>query len=523
MDSIKKVEDQSAATKLNIDSIYGLDKGKNIEVYFWKPTASDMLTAKSLIADNNNLHAKYGLLSLPDFGFYDSSFIQEYVGYILSEFDELGIVPSYSIVTSPQTTTGGLVDLTIGVTNFQPSSNGKTASGVVFWNSETGLGKDADSETPMLFNNKSSMLNDVEAAHVVRHEFGHAMGLNHPQDVGLQTKYDSFKYTVMSYTYHPNLNGVYPVTLMMLDYLALQQQGRLSTSYKNGANTQWFWSDISGPILATIYDTGGEHDYISAMGHSTASIIDLRDGHFSSYGVGVDGDTALENLAILWDSKIEDAIGSDNDDVLIGNDIGNVLKGGKGNDFIYGNGLNYDTTNWNFSAAHKSAYAATVDTENNNIDDKDTIYGGEGNDYIDGQSGNDSLYGDEGHDFIFGGMGDDSIEGGEGSDHLYGGDGKYALYDGADTLNGGEGNDILEGGSGNDKYIFTGQFGRDIILDSDSQGSLEFGGTTLSQLTQSAKDSIVYYDNIDNPTKKAIVIDEGNTKSLIISTDQKRK
>ena len=94
---------------------------------------------------------------------------------------------------------------------------------------------------------------------------------------------------------------------MMLDYLALKEQRRLATSYKNGANTRHFWSDASGSILATIYDTGGEHDYISAEGHTKASIIDLRDGHFSSYGVGINGDTALENLAILWESKIEDA------------------------------------------------------------------------------------------------------------------------------------------------------------------------------------------------------------------------
>jgi len=133
------------------------------------------------------------------------------------------------------------------------------------------------------------------------------------------------------------------------------------------------------------------------------------------------------------------------------------------------------------------------------------------NDRLYGGLGNDTLKGMEGHDYIEGGGGDDLIYGGDGSDQLYGNTGD-------DQLVGEGGNDILMGGQGNDTYIFTGQFGRDIIKDSDGNGSIVINGATLSQLTQSAKDSIVYYDNIDNPTKKAIVIDEGNTKSLIIST-----
>jgi len=123
----------------------------------------------------------------------------------------------------------------------------------------------------------------------------------------------------------------------------------------------------------------------------------------------------------------------------------------------------------------------------------------------------DTLDGGEGHDYLEGGAGIDLLLGGGGSDQLYGGAGN-------DSILGEEGNDLLFGGNGNDTYKFTGQFGRDMIKDSDNQGSIEFNSTKLSQLTQSAKDSIIYYDDIKNPTKKAVLIDEGNTKSLIIST-----
>ncbi|RYY74690.1 MAG: hypothetical protein EOO52_10140, partial [Gammaproteobacteria bacterium] len=524
MAGLMKTDDDSAAAKMVLKWGYGIAK-RDIEIYFWKPLSSEMTTAHSLIENYDNAYVDFGLIDIPayGYGFHDSSAIQQDIRNALGSFRDLGIISSYSEVTSPMNSSGGLVDMPIGITLLPTTtgSDGKITKtlGSTAWGYETGPHEDAGTEAPVFFDSGYTNWSASLKKWVVDHELLHGMGLDHPHDVGLQgTKYDSFKYSIMSYEFHPDLKGVHAQSLMMLDYLALQQKGALTKSYGAESNSSYAWSDSNGPVLRTIYDTGGDDDYISAVGHSKASIIDLRDGHFSSYGVGVSGGTALENLAIFWGSIIEDAIGSDKDDVIIGNAKGNNIKGGKGDDFLYGNGLNYETDNWNFSKAHKDAYAATVDTVNNNVDDKDTIYGGDGNDYIDGQSGDDTLYGDDGHDFIFGGFGDDFIEGGKGSDHIYGGDGKFSVVEGNDTIDGGEGNDILEGGAGKDKYIFTGTFGRDIIKDSDNSGSIVINGTTLSALTQSAKDSIIYYDNVNNPTKKAVVIDEGNTKSLVIST-----
>ncbi len=70
----------------------------------------------------------------------------------------------------------------------------------------------------------------------------------------------------------------------------------------------------------------------------------------------------------------------------------------------------------------------------------------------------------------FGSAGADTATGGVKDDSLYG-------LDGADTLNGGLGDDYLSGGIGADNYIVND--GRDIIFDSDGQGSVQLNGEIL--------------------------------------------
>lgn len=65
------------------------------------------------------------------------------------------------------------------------------------------------------------------------------------------------------------------------------------------------------------------------------------------------------------------------------------------------------------------------------------------------------------------------ITGGSRDDRLYAGGGD-------DTLNGGLGNDQLEGGSGTDTYKFSGNWGKDTIVDSDGRGKINIDGDILS-------------------------------------------
>ena len=118
----------------------------------------------------------------------------------------------------------------------------------------------------------------------------------------------------------------------------------------------------------------------------------------------------------------------------------------------------------------------------------DLISGGDGRDYIWGLSGNDTIWGDviggslaNGSDIIFGNGGDDEIYGQGGNDALFGDDG-VATFDAAgylvdirssglaqggnDLLSGGGGNDILVGGIGDD--ALSGGAGNDFLFGSNA-------------------------------------------------------
>lgn len=121
-------------------------------------------------------------------------------------------------------------------------------------------------------------------------------------------------------------------------------------------------------------------------------------------------------------------------------------------------------------AADDHIYGTNHNTEG------DTIYGGDGDDWLKGYAGDDTIYGQGGEDTIYGyadsgspgsqsdndtlygGDADDSIYGGEGNDTLYGEGEHDALYGGAgnDTLIGGVGHDFNSGGDGDDIIIFNG-------------------------------------------------------------------
>lgn len=102
----------------------------------------------------------------------------------------------------------------------------------------------------------------------------------------------------------------------------------------------------------------------------------------------------------------------------------------------------------------------------------DQFIGGDLADLLLGATGDDVLDGGKGTDLLLGCDGSDQLEGGDGADTIEGGEG-------ADTLEGGEGGDLLKGGAGVDVYEFTGDFGRDVIKDTDGQGSIKVDGQLI--------------------------------------------
>ncbi|MEN0036682.1 MAG: Ig-like domain-containing protein [Cellvibrio sp.] len=136
------------------------------------------------------------------------------------------------------------------------------------------------------------------------------------------------------------------------------------------------------------------------------------------------------------------------------------------------------------------------------------LTGGLYNDRIYGLSGNDKLNGLQGNDYLEGGSGNDELTGGDGVDLLLGGKGN-------DTLDGGSGNDVLKGGADNDTYKFTGNFGRDVIIDNEGLNVIDIDGA-VGELKQTAKDSLVYRNSAN--TVEAVVVDSGGSKTLLLSS-----
>jgi Ca2+-binding RTX toxin-like protein len=219
--------------------------------------------------------------------------------------------------------------------------------------------------------------------------------------------------------------------------------------------------------------------------------------------------------------------GDDDKDLLIGGAGDDLIETGAGADF-FGSPLGIDFRFWN------PAHRAEGGTGNDRLisgDDNNVLIGNEGDDILWGMGGNDILIGerttsagaltDAGNDTIFGGDGDDyidpglgveTIDGGTGTDKLFinrtstsqgvsfalngpaGSDGttainieimSYLAGSGNDTIAGSSGIDTIEGNGGND--ILHGHGGRDALYGGDGNDQL-YGGDDLDILLGGAGD-----------------------------------
>ena len=217
------------------------------------------------------------------------------------------------------------------------------------------------------------------------------------------------------------------------------------------------------PVL-TIYDAGG-NDTLDLSGYVTASKIDLIAGHYSS-AAGI-----TNNIAIAYNTTVENAVGGFGNDAITGNDASNVLSGGAGNDWISG-GLGNDTLDGGTGRDTLIGGAGNDTYIVDNLSDAVTEKMGEGIDTVKSSlsfvlsanvenltltgtshlagTGNDLanvITGNGAGDWLSGGAGNDTLLGGAGNDVLNGGTGN-------DWLRGMLGNDNLTGGAGSDVFDF---------------------------------------------------------------------
>lgn len=238
-------------------------------------------------------------------------------------------------------------------------------------------------------------------------------------------------------------------------------------------------------------------------------------------------------------SNIENVVGTNLRDTLIGDAGANLLDGaagadlvsaGAGNDTVYG-GAGSDSIEG--GAGADSIYGGAGDDTVLYGSSRDTVYGGDGNDviddafgvtpwyvtgwsesrYLDGGKGNDTIWSDggadtliggDGSDFISAGYGSDTVEGGAGGDRLDGGGDydivSYAGSSAAVSINlsnqnasGGDASgDVLSGFEG-----VIGSAWNDTLLDGANAGRLEGGAGDDLILFGDGKDTVYGGDGND--------------------------
>ena len=168
---------------------------------------------------------------------------------------------------------------------------------------------------------------------------------------------------------------------------------------------------------------GGDAEGDTFAGSATASYVNA------------DGDEMELSLP-----DIVNLTGSANADILAGDIRDNTIKGGGGDDKIYGGP--------NPADPHE-------DTATSLITNADTLSGGGGNDMIFGGAGNDALDGGDGDDMLSGGPGADTFMGGAGDDMIYAdaADIYNVADDGTRTFKAAN-LPIIDGGEGNDTVSF---------------------------------------------------------------------
>lgn len=254
--------------------------------------------------------------------------------------------------------------------------------------------------------------------------------------------------------------------------------------------TEYFSGAALGDTLISIENVVGTDFRDTIVGNGTANRLSGGDGDDRLTGGG--GDDRL--------------IGGDGDDILDGGTGADILDGGSGQDWAdyrltgsrvlinltthvggWGaDGDQFSSIEHVYGSAHDDeihghAYANTLE----GLDGNDRLYGHDGDDLLKGGDGDDQLQGGNGNDRLSGGEGADHLKGGSGHDQLYGGVGDDQILgdSGNDRLYGWRGNDILNGGHGNDSLY--GSYGNDRLIDV-SGSDRYFGGQGFDFIDYSA-------------------------------------
>lgn len=206
----------------------------------------------------------------------------------------------------------------------------------------------------------------------------------------------------------------------------------------------------------------------------------------------------------IFNSTETSYTGTSSADYVVGNNLGNFIDVGGGNDAVYaGSGPDIILAGDGNDAVYGGAGDDLIDLGSGN----DVADGGDGNDFISGGDGNDVISGGNGNDTIDGGEGDDILTGGNGADNIFGGGSTM----GDETVNGDvyivTDDDIMLGSEGNDTFVITGEFEGVSIINAGVSG-LDNAGNEARYVEVSENEETEEVEVYDTVTGETIELED---------------
>jgi Ca2+-binding RTX toxin-like protein len=205
---------------------------------------------------------------------------------------------------------------------------------------------------------------------------------------------------------------------------------------------------------------GGSGTDLLDGGAGNDTLVGGSDGDTLLGGVGNDSlDGGDGRDSIDGGAGDDTLIGGNNDDTLVGGDGIDTADYSSGNTAINANLSGTTDTVQSGGNVDDDTLIGVENIIGTNFND--TIIGDQNANLLSGLLGNDSIAGNEGNDTLLGGDGNDTLLGGIDQDSLAGGAGNDSLSGGTgnDTLAGGAGSDTLIGGAGSDTADYSASSG----------------------------------------------------------------
>lgn len=283
----------------------------------------------------------------------------------------------------------------------------------------------------------------------------------------------------------------------------------------NWATSVSNWSMSWGDLIQGMQDDTIEHD-------DFVSIEDVVGTNFYDVLIGTPGPNTLKGL-----DGDDNIAGHAGDDILYGGPDDDKIMPGAGSDYVDG-GTGTDTVDYTdeptglyirhyngFStpiANQALGWTALIAAINNDTIEHDDLVGIEN---VIGSPYDDVVAGTNGPNTIWGRNGDDYLSGHNDNDILYGENGKDQLLGGAgtDTLAGGPDEDILKGNADADEFVFAANDGATALADADLIQDFEDG---LDKIRITGGPSFNHLTISDDGSGNATVFDNANNKYVVV-------